>query len=117
MRSSHAILLVALSVALAAVALFAGARLLAPRREEPAVDFAGLAAAAARRVEAYGAQHGNFRHLRADSVLVALPPGSALRVNGDSTGATVTILHDGRARCSVRITRGAPLTQPRCRDR
>ena len=114
MRYSHAALLVALNVALAAAALFVGVRRLAPRRADAAVDFAQLAVAAARQVEAYGARHGGFRGLRADSVLVALPPGTGLRVIGDSTGATVVVLHDGQARCSIRVTRGGPLTQPRC---
>jgi hypothetical protein len=117
MRSSRAILLVVLNVVLAAVALFAGVRLLAPRRPEPAIDFAGLAVAAARRVEAYGARHRGFRHLRTDSLLVDLPPGVGLRVSADSARATVFILHDGQERCRVAITHGEPLAQLGCAER
>jgi hypothetical protein len=116
MRSTHVAAAVVLNVILAAVALFAGVRLLAPQRGDPAVDFAELAVAAARRVEAYGARHGGFQHLRTDSVLAGLPPGVGLRVNADSTAATIVVLNDGRARCSIRVTRGQPLTQPRCTD-
>jgi hypothetical protein len=116
MRSTHVAAAVVLNVILAAVALFAGVRLLAPQRDGPAVDFAEVAVAAARRVEAYGARHGGFRHLRTDSVLVGLPPGVGLRVSADSAAATILILNDGRARCSIRVTHGQPLTQPRCLD-
>jgi hypothetical protein len=111
---SQAVLVVALSVALVAVALFAGVRLLAPRRVEPAADFAGLAVAVARRVEAYGTRHRSFQHLRLDSVFTAMPPGTGLEVTGDSTSATVVILHDKQVRCSVRLAYGKPLTQPQC---
>jgi hypothetical protein len=115
MRASYGLLLVALTAALAGAVLFAGVRLLAPQREEPpTTDFAELAAVAARRVEDYGARHDGFRHLSADSLIVALPPGAGLRVSGDSARAVVVILRDGRPRCSVHITRGEPLTQPRC---
>jgi hypothetical protein len=116
MRSTHVVAAVVLNVILAAIALFAGLRLLAPQRNAPAVDFAELAVAAARRVEAYGARHGGFRHLRTDSVLVGLPPGVGLRVSADSAVATIVVLDDGRARCSMRVTRGQPLTQPHCTD-
>lgn len=112
---SHALLVVALSV-LAVVVLFAGVRLLAPRRVEPPADFAGLAVAAARRVEAYGVRHGGFKQLRLDSVFTAMPPGTGLQVAGDSTGATVVILHDKQMRCSIRLTYGKPLTQPLCTE-
>jgi hypothetical protein len=117
MRSSHTAAAVALNVALAAIAVFAGLRLLAPRRVEPEIDFAGLAVAAARRVEGYAVRHDSFRHLRADSVLIDLPPGAGLRVSADSSSATVVILHDGQARCSIRVTRGERLTQPQCTSR
>jgi hypothetical protein len=116
MRSTHVAAAMVLTVILAAVGLVAGVRLLAPHRDDPAVDFAELAVAAARRVEAYGARHGGFRHLRTDSVLAGLPPGVGLRVSADSAAATIVVLSDGQARCSIRVTRGQPLTQPRCTD-
>ena len=120
MRASYGLLLVALTAALAGAVLFAGVRLLAPQREEPPTDFAALAVAVARRAADYGARHGSYRHLKAESVLVALPPGVGLRVAADSTDSTrvgVVILRDGRPQCSVRVTRGEPLPQPRCATR
>src|ERR687883_393527 len=110
MRSSCGLLLVAVSVVLAVAALFAGVRLLAPRRGEPPTDFAELAVTAAQRVADYGVRHGNYRHLKADSVLVALPPGVGLRIAADSTDsarALVVVLRRGRPWCEVRITRGS----------
>jgi hypothetical protein len=103
-----------LGVVIAVAALYMAPRLLAPRRDEPATDFAGLAVAAARRIQDYGARHGDFRGLRADSVMVALPAGTGLRVSESGTSATVTVLRDGRARCSVHLRYGETLTQPRC---
>ena len=117
MRSSCGLLLVMLSIVLAVAALFAGVHLLAPRRDEPPTDFAELALTAAQRVADYGVRHGNYRRLSADSVLVALPPGVGLRVaadSADSARALVVVLRKGRPWCAVRVTRGEPLTQPRC---
>jgi hypothetical protein len=117
MRSSQGLLLVVLTVGLAAVALFASVHLLAPRREEPPIDFAGLAVAAARQVERYGTRHRGFQHLHVDSVLVTMPPGAGLRISGDSTSTTVAVLYDGRVRCSIRVNQGERLSQPRCTER
>ena len=113
-RSWHGLAFVALNVVIGALALYMALRLLAPRREEPATDFAGIAVAAARRIQEYGVRHGTFRGLRAESVMVALPPATGLRVSESGTRATVTVLRDGRARCSVHLKYGDALTQPRC---
>jgi hypothetical protein len=115
MRFAHPIVLVTLSVALAVAALYAATRRLGPRREPPALHFAGLTVAAGQRVAAYGGRRGDFRSLRADSILVGLPPGVGLRVSADSAVATVVVLYDGQARCSIRVALGEGLTQPSCR--
>ncbi len=113
-RAWHGVLFVAVNIFIAVGALYLALRLLAPRREEPATDFAVIAVAAARRIQDYGARHGDFRALRADSVMVALPPGTGLRVSESGTSATVTVLRDGRAQCSVHLKYGEALKQPRC---
>lgn len=101
-------------VALAATAVLVAVRRMAPNRSRPAIDFAALAVTAARRVEGYGARHDGFRHLRPDSVLVELPPGTGLSVREDSLSAIVVILYDAQPRCTIRVTRGETLPQPRC---
>lgn len=114
MRPLHAVAVFGIITALAATAVLVAVRRMAPNRRAPAIDFAALAVTAAQRVESYGARHDGFRHLRPESVLVQLPPGTGLRVREDSLSAIVVILYDARLRCTIRVTRGEPLTQPRC---